>query len=119
MSNLCHSLDHIVDELHLMLQVTDILIENLVSECSDWDHEVVLDKKGEAKGTHLKNLIQVIRSCSVSFGVWEQKNADGKAKGKYDCRSLLGSDKKILLADLPNKVHNTLRPESVSTVTGI
>ena len=50
MSNLCHSLDHIVDELHLMLQVTDILIENLVSECSDWDHEVVLDKKGGSKG---------------------------------------------------------------------
>ena len=47
------------------------------------------------------------------------KNADGKASEKYDWTSLLGSDKKILLADLPSKVHNTLRPESVSTVTGI
>ena len=50
MSNICHSLDHVVDELHLMLHVTDILIENLVSECLDWDHEVVLDKKGGSKG---------------------------------------------------------------------
>ena len=68
-------LDHIVvDELHLMLRVTDILIENLVNECLDWDREDDLNKKkGEAKGAHLKNLIQVIRSCGVSFDVWEQK----------------------------------------------
>ncbi|CAH3035392.1 unnamed protein product, partial [Pocillopora meandrina] len=31
-------LDHIVvDELHLMLRITDILIGNLVQECLDWD----------------------------------------------------------------------------------
>ena len=114
-------LDHIVvDELHLMLRVTDILIENLVNECLDWDREDDLNKKkGEAKGAHLKNLIQVIRSCGVSFDVWEQKNADGKASGRYDWTSLLGSDKKILLADLPSKLINTLRPETVSTVVEV
>ena len=38
-------LDHIVvDELHLMLRVTNILIENLVNECLDWDREDDLDK---------------------------------------------------------------------------
>ena len=103
-----------------MLRVTDILIENLVNECLDWDREDDLNKKkGEAKGAHLKNLIQVIRSCGVSFDVWEQKNADGKASGRYDWTSLLGSDKKILLADLPSKLINTLRPETVSTVVEV
>ena len=114
-------LDHIVvDELHLMLRITDILVENLVNECLDWDHEDDLDKKrGEAKGAHLKNLIQVIRSCGVSFDVWEQKNSDGKASGKYDWTSLLGTDKKILLSDLPSKLQNTQRPETVSTVVEV
>ena len=45
-------LDHIVvEELHFMLRVTNILIENLVNECLDWDCEDDLgQKKGEAKG---------------------------------------------------------------------
>ena len=76
-------------------------------------------KRGEAKGAHLKNLFQVIRSCGVSFDVWEQKNALGKASGKYDWTSLLGTDKKILLADLPSKLQNTLCPETVSTVVEV
>ena len=69
-------LDHMVDELHSILRVTDILNENLVN---DWDCEDDLNKKrGEVKGAHLKNLIQVIRSCRVSFDVWEQKMLMGK-----------------------------------------
>ena len=51
--------------------------------------------------------------------MWEQKNADGKASGRYDWTSLLGSDKKILLADLPSKLINTLCPETVSTVVEV
>ena len=48
--------DHIVvDELHLMLRVTDILNENLVNECLDWDCEDDLgQKKGGSKGGTLK-----------------------------------------------------------------
>jgi len=78
-------LDHIVvDELHLILHVTDILIENLVYECLDWDREDDLDKKKhEAKGAHLKNLTQVIRSwrdyCSkVSLWQYMKKNVQKK-----------------------------------------
>ena len=51
--------------------------------------------------------------------MWEQKNADGKASGKYDWTSLLGSDNEILLADLPSKLLNTLCPETVSTVVEV
>ena len=49
----------------------------------------------------------------------EQKNADGKASGRYGWTSLLGSGKKNLLADLPSKLINTLRPETVSTVVEV
>lgn len=88
-------LDHIVvDELHLMLRVTDILTDNIITECLNWDKDDDLNrKKEEPQGLHLKKLIQVIRSCRISFDVWEQRNADGKASGKYDWTSLLGTDK--------------------------
>ena len=48
-------LDHIVvDELHLLLWVTDILLENVVNECIDWDKEDELDwQKGVEHGVHL------------------------------------------------------------------
>ena len=79
-------LDHIVvDELHLMLRVTDILTDNIITECLNWDKDDDLNrKKGEPQGLHLKKLIQVIRSCGISFDVWEQRKADGKVSGKYD-----------------------------------
>jgi len=48
-----------------------------------------------------------------------RKNADGKASGKYDWISLLGSDKKIPLADLPSKLRNILRPGTVLTVVEV
>lgn len=114
-------LDHIVvDELHLMLRVTDILTENLVTGCLDWDEEDEMNRKrGEPQGLHLKKLIQVIKSCGVSFDVWEQRNADGKASGKYDCTSLLGPDKKILLNTLPDKLKSSLQPEASDAVIKI
>ena len=89
-------LDHIVvDELHLILRITDILIGNLVQECLDWDKDDDLDhKNGAATGLYLKSLIRVIKSCGVSFDVWEQRNADGKGSRKHDWTSLLGKDKK-------------------------
>ena len=54
----------------------------------------------------------------VSFDVWKQRNADGKDSGKHDWTNLLGNDK-ILLADLPSKLHSILRPETASTVTEV
>ena len=64
-------LDHVVqDELHLLLRVTDILTENLVLECIDWDKEEEIDlPRGSVRGFHLKRLIETIRSCGVSFDV--------------------------------------------------
>ena len=57
------SLDHVViDELHLMLRVTDVMVENLIIEMLDWDKEDEFDRiRGEQKGVHLQKLIDVIR----------------------------------------------------------
>lgn len=57
---------------------------------------------------HLTKLVQSIRSCAVSFVMWEQCNADGKASGKHDWTSLLGAEKKILLDALPGKMKSFL-----------
>lgn len=56
-------LDHVVvDELHLMLRVTDVMTKNIVLEMLDWDKEDEFDRvRGEKKGVHLQKLIEVIR----------------------------------------------------------
>ena len=79
-------LDHVVpDELHLLLRVTDILTGNLVLECIDWDKEEEIDcPKGSVCGFHLQKLIEMVRSCGVSFDVWEKRDADGKSSGQHD-----------------------------------
>ncbi|CAB3985615.1 Hypothetical predicted protein [Paramuricea clavata] len=53
-----------------------------------------------------------IRLCGVSFDIWEKKTEDGKASGQYDFTSLLGADKKNLLAELPDKLADCLMPGS-------
>ena len=61
-------LNHVVpDELHLLLRVTDILTENLVLECIDWDKEEEIDlPRGSVHGFHLKRLIEVYHlMCEV------------------------------------------------------
>ena len=55
----------------------------------------------------------------MSFNVWEKKNADGKGSGCYDFTSLMGSDKKILLKELPPKLHGILKPETKDVVIKI
>jgi hypothetical protein len=114
-------LDHVVpDELHLLLRVTDILTENLIQECLDWDKEDELDRcRGAERGIHLKKLINTIRSCGISFDVWEKRDADGKSSGRHDWTSLLGSDKKRLLAELPPKLVDVLHQDTVQGVINI
>jgi len=111
-------LDHIVvGELHLMLRVTDILMKNLINECLNCDKDDDLNrKKGEPQGLHLRKLIQVFWSCGVSFDVWELRNADGKASGKYDWTSLLGTDKKIILEELPDKMKTFLHSDTSDAI---
>ena len=113
-------LDHIiVDELHLLLRVVDVLIDNLIEDVLEWDkREDLRKKRNEERGIHLNQLIETVRSCGVSFNIW-QKNNDGKSSGKYECTSLLGNDKKILLRLLPDKLRMAIQEETSDIVKKI
>ena len=101
-------LDHVVlDELHLMMRVTDRLTENVITEVMERDRKTdFLKKKGEEKGIYLKRLIRVINEVGITFSVWEKSNGDGKGSGVYDWTSLVGSDKKKLLHLLPAQLES-------------
>lgn len=114
-------LDHIIlDELHLMLRVTDRLTENLIQEVMDKDgKENVNNHKGKKhEGVHLKKLIKAINDLGMTFAIWEKKNADGKGSGSHDWTSLMGSEKKKLMRLLPAKLEemDILFTESKGTV---
>ena len=90
-------LDHvIVDELHLLLRVMDVMLNNIITEVTDWDKIEDFEKScKEPQGIHLKKLLSEIRSYGVGFDVWELRNpADNKGIGKYEFTNLFGNDKK-------------------------
>ena len=114
-------LDHVIlDELHLMLRVTDVLINNLLEDVLEWDKKDDLGKKKSGKrGLHMEKFINTVRSCGISFDVWEKQNADGKGSGMYDYTSLLGNDKKKLMKELPDKLEGIIHPDTSQTVIAI
>ena len=116
-------LDHIIlDELHLLLRVTDVLTRNVLDEMIEWDDEES-HKKKVAKpasiGQHLKKAVDAINKCGVTFQVWEKKNADGKGSGTYDWTSLMGNEKKLLLKTFPEHFSSLLRQDTAKTVEKI
>ncbi|KAJ7384006.1 hypothetical protein OS493_024017 [Desmophyllum pertusum] len=114
-------LDHVVlDELHLLLRIMDVLINNLVREAVEWDKKQNANKrKADHKDSHIKTLQSTVRSCGISFDIWEKTNADGKGSGQYDFTSLLGSDKNKLLATLPQKLVTCTHEDTCQTVIQI
>ncbi|XP_048581436.1 uncharacterized protein LOC125561333 [Nematostella vectensis] len=113
--------DHIlIDELHLMLRVTDILIDNAIEDAMQWDEKEKISKRSNKGSTsHLSQLVQTIRLCGVSFQVWEKLNADGRGSGTYDFTSLMGSDRKKLLKKLPEKLIGVPQPSTAARVAEI
>ena len=76
--------DHMmIDELHLFLRIFDVMLRNLI-------------KMSEP---HTQQLVAYIRSCGVSFNIWESESSDGKV----EWTSLTGEAKKKVL-----KVQHTL-----------
>ena len=109
--------DHIVlDELHLLLRIMDILIRNLILEMVHLD----IANKQRASGpsaSHLERLVSTIRECRISFSVWE-KDVDRNPTGVYDWTSLTGADKKSS-SMLPEKLPEILPPDITPTVVQI
>lgn len=105
-------LDHIIlDELHLLLRVTDVLTRNLLDEMIEWDDEEAHKNKvfnPKAIAQHLQEAVQTINKCGVTFHVSEKKNADGKGSGTYNWTSLMGNEKKTVAKNLPWTLFNSL-----------
>ena len=108
-------LDHIViDELHMMLRITDILTNALVKNAMQKDklegHKKVLE------APNLLNVIKAANACGVSFNVWEEKNADGAASGHYTFTSLMGTDKVKLLSGITAHLDGCLMTDTQAAV---
>ncbi|XP_028410462.1 uncharacterized protein LOC114533075 [Dendronephthya gigantea] len=99
----------VLDELHLMLRITDVLTKSLINQALEWDIKDNIPKAPKNRSNqHLTDLVRSINECGVTFNVWEKKNADGKGSGVYDFTSLMGADKKLLLKHLPEKLKNCI-----------
>ena len=68
-------LDHVIlDELNLMMRVTDRLMENVIIEVMERDSKADMTKGGgEKKGIYLESLVSSINNIGVPFSIWEKK----------------------------------------------
>lgn len=102
-------IDHvIVDELHLLMRIGDVLIRNLIENSVNQDQKSSISTKSKAslKRTELVNCIQ---NCGVNFCIWETKVKDGRGDflKNLEWTSLTGSDFKKLLKFLPEQLANS------------
>jgi len=76
--------DHVMpDELHLLLWITDRLIENLINGAKVSDRN-----RDPIKGPMMQRLIVAVRSCGVTFYI------KSVSRDKIEFTSLTGSDRK-------------------------
>jgi len=110
----------ILDELHLLLRITDKLLQNVIDEVLERDAVEDFQKtRGQQKGLHLSKLIKSINDLGISFSIWNRRNADGSESPIKEFTSLLGSQKKKLLKKFPSKFDEFLNTETLSTVKQI
>ena len=102
----------VVDELHLMLRVGDVLLRNLILYADSRDH-ASREHQGE-ESNNLWQAWQAIRSCGVSFQIWQKREPTGKPiSGSYDWTALTGKHKLQVLKMPPEKM-STLMPDNIS-----
>lgn len=58
--------DIIIDELHLMLRITDILIRNLIWGMVYFDAK---ERRNGARSAYLQSFEDAVRSCGLTFKV--------------------------------------------------
>jgi len=107
----------VVDELHLLLRVVGVLLRNLIYEVLRIDRSTK-ERSATVTQSHLSMLVDAVRSCGVSFKVWQARDENGYASksGKYDWTALNGSELKKVLKDLPPKFGTFLPPDISQTV---
>lgn len=72
-------LTHVIpDELHLLLRITDKVLQNIIDEVLERDAVEDFDKpRVQPKGIYLTRVVKAINDLGISFSVWNKKNADG------------------------------------------
>jgi len=103
----------IVDELHLLLRVTDVLTKNLIRAALSYDAQTTSEISSELERPLMKKLLSNIRGCGVAFNVYLEAN------GEIKFTSLVGGDKKKLLSRLPNKLEDCQPSTTWNTVKEI
>ena len=109
-------LDHVIpDELHMMLRVTDTLLEALITTATAYDrqqHHIAQRSRRKRlpaykvlDGDMLNKLIEAINDCGVTFKMWFDRDDSEKDKS-LNWTSLMGPDKIKLLQGLPEKLHS-------------
>ena len=108
------------DELHLLLRITDRLLQNLIDEVLERDDTADFTKsKDQEKGVFISKLVKTINDLGISFAIWNKKNADDSQSQEKHFTSLLGSQKKKLLNELPSLFSESLYPDTCNTVQNI
>ena len=102
----------VLDELHLMLRITDVLTRNLIRVAMKCDAAIRSRVSDVLKRPMITKLLKAINSCGVSFTIYMKK--DG-----FEFTSLVGNDKKKLLNKLPSKMSSCQPPDHSRTVQQI
>ncbi|XP_065895016.1 uncharacterized protein [Dysidea avara] len=117
--------DHIVpDELHMMLRITDTLIECLISTAIAYDkqyhhtHRTSRRAYKILEGAMIQKLLASINDCGVVFKMWHDKDDSDKDK-KLNWTSLMGPDKLKLLKLLPDKLQDCQPDDMASHVADL
>jgi hypothetical protein len=109
-------LSHVViDELHLLMRICDVLLRNLIEDSVNLDHKNSIGKKTQTNNC-VNELVTCIRNCGVSFSIWENKVKDGRGDclKNLEWTSLTGSDLKKLLHALPTHLQMSNCMKTVS-----
>lgn len=98
----------------------DVLERNIINDAIARDVKDNLNRApSERKNHHVQNVVDAINACGVSFCVWEKKDANRKPSGIYEWTSLVGNEKKKVLANLPAQFPNFLQENVSGTVSQI
>ena len=104
-----------LDELHLLLCITDVLIRNLILFADSSDHRSKAHRG--VVTTHVKDLEAAIQSCGVSFQIQQRREANGKPiPGSYNWTALTWKYKLLVLKKLPDKMSALLPPHLYTPV---
>ena len=107
--------DIVLDELHLLLHITDVLIRNLILFADSSDHRSKAHRG--VVTSHVKDLEAAIQSCGVSFQIHQRREANGKPiPGSYDWTALSRKHKLLVLKRLPDKISAFLLPHLCTPV---